>query len=170
MSSKAALCCHSAYTLPCARIVTTTCSRSFSLGTVALASPICSAGNENAVLLLRQARSHACCNACRFTRNEFCLESKSTIGVEFATRSIQVRVFIGICPSTLRSNQGLHAPRWTGRRSRRRFGTRRGRSGTVPSLAPTTGGQWVHYWSMTSRKGVGGEFLPLHMAEHIPAT
>ena len=28
----------------------------------------------------------------RFTRNEFCLESKSTIGVEFATRSIQVRL------------------------------------------------------------------------------
>ncbi len=28
----------------------------------------------------------------RFTRNEFCLESKSTIGVEFATRSIQVCV------------------------------------------------------------------------------
>ena len=27
----------------------------------------------------------------RFTRNEFNLESKSTIGVEFATRSIQVR-------------------------------------------------------------------------------
>ena len=27
----------------------------------------------------------------RFTRNEFCLESKSTIGVEFATRSIKVR-------------------------------------------------------------------------------
>lgn len=26
----------------------------------------------------------------RFTRNEFCLESKSTIGVEFATRTIQV--------------------------------------------------------------------------------
>lgn len=26
----------------------------------------------------------------RFTRNEFCLESKSTIGVEFATRSITV--------------------------------------------------------------------------------
>uniref|UniRef100_A0A0E0C7R6 GTP-binding protein n=1 Tax=Oryza meridionalis TaxID=40149 RepID=A0A0E0C7R6_9ORYZ len=26
----------------------------------------------------------------RFTKNEFCLESKSTIGVEFATRSIQV--------------------------------------------------------------------------------
>jgi GTPase SAR1 family protein len=29
----------------------------------------------------------------RFTRNEFNLESKSTIGVEFATRSIQVRCF-----------------------------------------------------------------------------
>ncbi|PQM41899.1 Small GTPase superfamily [Prunus yedoensis var. nudiflora] len=25
----------------------------------------------------------------RFTRNEFCLESKSTIGVEFATRTLQ---------------------------------------------------------------------------------
>jgi GTP-binding protein EngB required for normal cell division len=30
----------------------------------------------------------------RFTRNEFCLESKSTIGVEFATRSIQVHTRI----------------------------------------------------------------------------
>lgn len=28
----------------------------------------------------------------RFTRNEFNLESKSTIGVEFATRSIEVRI------------------------------------------------------------------------------
>ena len=26
----------------------------------------------------------------RFTRNEFCLESKSTIGVEFATRTLHV--------------------------------------------------------------------------------
>lgn len=26
----------------------------------------------------------------RFTRNEFCLESKSTIGVEFATRTLEV--------------------------------------------------------------------------------
>lgn len=31
----------------------------------------------------------------RFTRNEFSLESKSTIGVEFATRSIQVRAARG---------------------------------------------------------------------------
>lgn len=29
----------------------------------------------------------------RFTRNEFCLESKSTIGVEFATRTLQVFYF-----------------------------------------------------------------------------
>ena len=26
----------------------------------------------------------------RFTRNEFCLESKSTIGVEFSTRTLEV--------------------------------------------------------------------------------
>lgn len=30
----------------------------------------------------------------RFTRNEFCLESKSTIGVEFATRTLQVPPFL----------------------------------------------------------------------------
>lgn len=29
----------------------------------------------------------------RFTRNEFCLESKSTIGVEFTTRTLQVTFF-----------------------------------------------------------------------------
>ncbi|KAL3597920.1 hypothetical protein D5086_009557 [Populus alba] len=28
----------------------------------------------------------------RFTRNEFCLESKSTIGVEFATRTLQASI------------------------------------------------------------------------------
>ncbi|CAL5388646.1 unnamed protein product [Camellia sinensis] len=30
----------------------------------------------------------------RFTRNEFCLESKSTIGVEFATRTLQFTILI----------------------------------------------------------------------------
>ncbi|CAI0437662.1 unnamed protein product [Linum tenue] len=30
----------------------------------------------------------------RFTRNEFCLESKSTIGVEFATRTLQVTTLV----------------------------------------------------------------------------
>lgn len=30
----------------------------------------------------------------RFTRNEFCLESKSTIGVEFATRTLQVYIYL----------------------------------------------------------------------------
>ena len=33
----------------------------------------------------------------RFTRNEFNLESKSTIGVEFATRSIQVELQLYNC-------------------------------------------------------------------------
>ncbi|KAF9660648.1 hypothetical protein SADUNF_SadunfUnG0000800 [Salix dunnii] len=31
----------------------------------------------------------------RFTRNEFCLESKSTIGVEFATRTLQSKLVVG---------------------------------------------------------------------------
>jgi len=30
----------------------------------------------------------------RFTRNEFCLDSKSTIGVEFATRTLQVSYIV----------------------------------------------------------------------------
>ena len=34
----------------------------------------------------------------RFTRNEFNLESKSTIGVEFATRSIEVSPVRGALP------------------------------------------------------------------------
>jgi GTPase SAR1 family protein len=34
----------------------------------------------------------------RFTRNEFCLESKSTIGVEFATRTLQVYIYsLSLC-------------------------------------------------------------------------
>jgi Ras-related protein Rab-11A len=37
----------------------------------------------------------------RFTRNEFCLESKSTIGVEFATRSIQVNILPASTQSSL---------------------------------------------------------------------
>ena len=43
----------------------------------------------------------------RFTRNEFNLESKSTIGVEFATRSIQVNNLMGetMCKSNS-SNSG----------------------------------------------------------------
>jgi Ras-related protein Rab-11A len=35
----------------------------------------------------------------RFTRNEFHLESKSTIGVEFATRTIQVLPHVPTCIS-----------------------------------------------------------------------
>jgi GTPase SAR1 family protein len=40
----------------------------------------------------------------RFTRNEFCLESKSTIGVEFATRNLQVPPYIHL------NNPDLIAP------------------------------------------------------------
>ena len=48
----------------------------------------------------------------RFTRNEFCLESKSTIGVEFATRSLQARPpwRARRAPLTVRLGR-----RWTGR-------------------------------------------------------
>ncbi|KAI9397040.1 hypothetical protein POPTR_004G226400v4, partial [Populus trichocarpa] len=38
----------------------------------------------------RRLRSRKSNLLSRFTRNEFCLESKSTIGVEFATRTLQV--------------------------------------------------------------------------------
>lgn len=37
----------------------------------------------------------------RFTRNEFCLESKSTIGVEFATRTLQVAIHTSMCTYAL---------------------------------------------------------------------
>ena len=106
----------------------------------------------------------------RFTRNEFCLESKSTIGVEFATRSIQVIagclltqrdpeyapafctqtcavVSTGCWPSLL---NGLWPHRWTVRPSRRRSGTQLGRSDIVRSLAPTTEEQWEPSWYTTS--------------------
>lgn len=45
----------------------------------------------------------------RFTRNEFCLESKSTIGVEFATRTLQVGFYTeSFQPSMLFSDM-LHS-------------------------------------------------------------
>ena len=37
----------------------------------------------------------------RVTRNEFCLESKSTIGVEFATRTLQVAIYTSVHTYTL---------------------------------------------------------------------
>ena len=94
----------------------------------------------------------------RFTRNEFCLESKSTIGVEFATRSIQVIgrsaesqvtpkfaaafLYLGIVPELCnRWRLILTRPiicRLMERPSRRRSGTQLDRSDIVRSLAPTT--------------------------------
>mmetsp|Transcript_13462 Transcript_13462/g.48976 ORF Transcript_13462/g.48976 Transcript_13462/m.48976 type:complete len:134 (+) Transcript_13462:211-612(+) len=101
----------------------------------------------------------------RFTRNEFALESKSTIGVEFATRSIQVqnsaaapahrkaqtgdadacylslpeqeRVSSSVCPSV--TVACLRWPRWRERQSRHRSGTRQDRRDTGRLRVLTTG-------------------------------
>mmetsp|Transcript_6948 Transcript_6948/g.14044 ORF Transcript_6948/g.14044 Transcript_6948/m.14044 type:complete len:141 (-) Transcript_6948:631-1053(-) len=106
----------------------------------------------------------------RFTRNEFSLESKSTIGVEFATRSIQVSnasAVILTCASivsipnakcsghTFRSPDETPLsfpinPRSTGRPSRHRYGTPRDRRGTGRSPAHTIVEPWVLCWSTTS--------------------
>lgn len=91
----------------------------------------------------------------RFTRNEFNLESKSTIGVEFATRSIHVSSkqadltsgqagppgnLWPRCPPELQDKcskllslfSSSSLGRSTARPSRRRFGTRPARSATGP--------------------------------------
>lgn len=69
----------------------------------------------------------------RFTRNEFNLESKSTIGVEFATRSIQVSVVES--PDSSRSvlTRSL-LYRWMGRPLKPRSGIQQGRNVTGQSL------------------------------------
>lgn len=46
----------------------------------------------------------------RFTRNEFCLESKSTIGVEFATRAIQVCCCCCSCPVSMQHGARPSSP------------------------------------------------------------
>jgi hypothetical protein len=86
----------------------------------------------------------------RFTRNAFSLDSKSTIGVEFATRTIQVR-HLCMLNSTVNSHRSITVTdhRWTARRSRRRSGTRRGRSGTAQSPAPTTAARRARCWCTT---------------------
>ncbi|KAM0068951.1 putative small GTPase, P-loop containing nucleoside triphosphate hydrolase [Helianthus debilis subsp. tardiflorus] len=43
----------------------------------------------------------------RFTRNEFCLESKSTIGVEFATRTLQVVFFFNFLRILIKKFQAI---------------------------------------------------------------
>jgi hypothetical protein len=45
----------------------------------------------------------------RFTRNEFCLESKSTIGVEFATRTLHVRATL-LTPNPFPSDPSSSLP------------------------------------------------------------
>lgn len=109
----------------------------------------------------------------RFTRNEFSLESKSTIGVEFATRSIQVGWWAEGRGASRRPGSGHgqarqptsmcpHARpccpcrRWTARPSRPRSGTRRGKSGTAQSPRHTTAGRWGRCSSTTSPSPVRG--------------
>lgn len=46
--------------------------------------------------------------------------------------------------------------RWTARRSRRRSGTLRGRSGTAPSPRPTTAARWARCWCTTLPSRVSG--------------
>ncbi|KAJ9505171.1 hypothetical protein QJQ45_028074, partial [Haematococcus lacustris] len=53
-------------------------------------NPICSYDYLFKVVLIGDSGVGKSNLLSRFTRNEFCLESKSTIGVEFATRSISV--------------------------------------------------------------------------------
>ena len=88
----------------------------------------------------------------RFTRGDFSLEAKSTIGVEFASKSVDVECVWGqavdgvcvdgdagmwctsvlsVCPSQHPVSPTPHPPEASG--SRRRFGTRRGRRGIGPS-------------------------------------
>ena len=67
----------------------------------------------------------------RFTRNEFNLESKSTIGVEFATRSIQV-INILITKSLLQLQ--FFSLRWMEKQSKPKSGTLQDKSATEPSL------------------------------------
>lgn len=127
----------------------------------------------------------------RFTRNEFNLESKSTIGVEFATRSIQV-IHRYLLPSVLTSvrtpklqiDDEMHAVRpcadtwWASclhlyccrlmaRPSKHRFGIQQGRNGTVPSRVHTTAVQWVHYWCMTSPSQVQSPRLQQQCADAL---
>lgn len=100
----------------------------------------------------------------RFTRNEFCLESKSTIGVEFATRSIQVQQAPCMpVPSSINSVVQIqplwpHACRWMARPSRHRYGTLLGRRGTGQLQVHTIVEQLVHYWCMTLQNLVSGSW------------
>lgn len=69
----------------------------------------------------------------RFTRNEFNLESKSTIGVEFATRSIQVVQLLYQTLAIGNHKLGTVNFRLMGRPLKPRSGIQLVRSATVPS-------------------------------------
>lgn len=99
----------------------------------------------------------------RFTRNEFSLENKSTIGVEFATRSVSV------------DNKTIKAQIWDVRlqgegRVREAvtecsfpLSRRPAKSAIAPSLRPTTGAQWARCSCTTSpRCAEEGVPSPVH--------
>jgi hypothetical protein len=95
----------------------------------------------------------------RFTRNEFNLESKSTIGVEFATRSIQVdgKTIKAQIWDTGPWQQGCigthrHWPVLTGARTLTVV-PQRARSGTVPSQARMLGLGGRAVWRSTAAAG-----------------
>ena len=97
----------------------------------------------------------------RFTRNEFHLDSKSTIGVEFATRSIQhdgkiIKAQIWDTGARARARAGSAAawvpsPLSLTRRRRAPPRSQPGRSATARSRAPTTAAPSARCWSTTSR-------------------
>jgi GTP-binding protein EngB required for normal cell division len=68
----------------------------------------------------------------RFTRNEFNLESKSTIGVEFATRSIQVDFIIIQYEESWSLTSLFPTSRWMERQLKLRFGTQLDRNVIEP--------------------------------------
>ena len=68
----------------------------------------------------------------RFTRNEFNLESKSTIGVEFATRSIQV-INILIESHKVIAAITIFSFRWMEKQLKPKSGTLQDKSATEPS-------------------------------------
>ena len=72
----------------------------------------------------------------RFTKNEFNLESKTTIGVEFATKVVEIEG----------NPIKVHLPS-----SRSKYGTPQDKKGTAPWPVPTTEEQWELSWSTTSR-------------------
>ena len=85
----------------------------------------------------------------RFTRNEFNLESKSTIGVEFATRYAISFSLILLGFFLIKETLIKGAFKLTIKRSRRKFGTPQAKKDIEPSQVPITEELLAPSWSMT---------------------